>query len=365
MVAFLIPMLFVVIAGAIGLFFGIATPLLEIAAGILAFNVFGFESTEIIHFLGEMGIISLMYLAGLEINVPFIKKEYKKSVGLGAISFFTPFIAVLLVGKFILHIGWMPSILAGIALSSTSVAIVYPILLQKGKLDVTQKALLSAAMITDILGVVMLSIFYSDVSFYTIILLVLMFVLAGPITKLGTYLFEGIAKKGSTGLRLKIVLLILLGIQVIAPLAGVEAVLIAFLLGILTSEFMVKFEKIEKELKAITFAFLTPFFFFTIGLSVNVFELGSSLLYLAVFTLVGYLAHFAGTYYPAKLFLQRKAAFAGHLFNSKLSIGIITAAIGLEAGILTQNIYVAIIGSIILCTFISSAMTHEKFSLEG
>lgn len=365
MVAFLIPMLFVVIAGFVAIITGIATPLLEIAAGIIAFNLFGFESTEIIHFLGEMGIISLMYLAGLEINVPFIRKEYKKSLGIGLASFFTPFLSILLVGRYILHIGWMPSILVGIALSSTSVAIVYPVLLQKGKLDTTHKALLSASMITDILGIIMLSIFYSDVSYYTIVLLILLFILAGPIRKLGTMTFARIERKGSVGLRLKMVLLILLGVQVVAPLAGVEAVLIAFLLGVLTSELMVKFNTIEKQLKTVTFAFLTPFFFFTIGLSVNIFDIASSILFLVVFTVIGYLAHFAGTYYSVKFLLQKKAFYAGNLFNSKLSIGIITAAIGLEAGILTQNIYVAIIGSIILCTFISSIMTHERFTLEG
>ena len=79
MAAFLIPMLLVVVAGIIAVLTGIATPLLEIAAGIFAANILGFESTEIINFLGEIGIIALMYLAGLEINIDFIKKEYKKS----------------------------------------------------------------------------------------------------------------------------------------------------------------------------------------------------------------------------------------------------------------------------------------------
>ena len=365
MAAFLIPMLLVVVAGIIAVLTGIATPLLEIAAGIFAANALGFESTEILHFLGEMGIIALMYLAGLEINIDFIKKEYKKSIGIGIISFFTPFITIILMGKYLLGLTFLQAIIAGISLSATSVAIVYPILLQKGKFNNERRALLSAAMITDILGVVMLSIFFSDISIYTILFLVALIALAKPIRKLGAFFLRKLERKQSTGLKLKVALLILLGIQIVAPFAGIEAVLIAFLFGILTSELVNDFEQIERDLKSITFAFLTPFFFFTVGLSIEVLQIASSLVYLIPFTLVGYITHFAGTSIPTQYFLKRKGTFAGHLFNSKLSIGIIATTLGLSTDILTPEIYIGLVGSLILCTFISSVATHEKFTLEG
>jgi glutathione-regulated potassium-efflux system ancillary protein KefC len=365
MAAFLIPMLLVVVAGIIAVLTGIATPLLEIAAGIFAANILGFESTEIINFLGEIGIIALMYLAGLEINIDFIKKEYKKSLGLGAISFFTPFITIILVGKYLLGLTFLQAVIAGISLSATSVAIVYPILLQRGKFNNEKRALLSAAMITDILGVVMLSIFFSETSMYTILFLVALIALAKPIRKIGAFFLRKLERKKSIGLKLKVVLLVLLGIEVIAPFAGIEAVLIAFLFGILTSELVNDFEQIEIDLKSITFAFLTPFFFFTVGLSIDALQIASSLKYLIPFTLVGYIAHFAGTSIPAQYLLKKNAKFAGHLFNSKLSIGIIATTLGLSTGVLTPEIYIALVGALILCTFVSSVATHEKFTLEG
>ena len=365
MVAFLIPMLLVVVAGIIAVLTGIATPLLEIAAGIFAANVLGVEPTEIIHFLGEMGIVALMYLAGLEINVDYIRQEYKKNIGIGVVSFFTPFITIILIGKYILGLTFLQAVIAGISLSATSVAIVYPILLQKGKFNNERRALLSAAMITDILGVVMLSLFFSDTSVYTIIFLIALITLAKPIRRVGYFFLKRIDHEKSIGLKLKIALLVLLGIAFIAPFAGIEAVLIAFLFGILTSELMNDFKQIEIDLKSITFAFLTPFFFFTVGLSIDISQVVGSLIYLIPFTLVGYIAHFAGTSISTQYFLKKKGTFSGHLFNSKLSIGIIATTLGLSTGILTPQIYIGLVGSLILCTFISSVATHEKFTLEG
>ena len=260
---------------------------------------------------------------------------------------------------------FLQAVIAGISLSATSVAIVYPILLQKGKFNNERRALLSAAMITDILGVVMLSLFFSDTSVYTIIFLIALITLAKPIRRVGYFFLKRIDHEKSIGLKLKIALLVLLGIAFIAPFAGIEAVLIAFLFGILTSELMNDFKQIEIDLKSITFAFLTPFFFFTVGLSIDISQVVGSLIYLIPFTLVGYIAHFAGTSISTQYFLKKKGTFSGHLFNSKLSIGIIATTLGLSTGILTPQIYIGLVGSLILCTFISSVATHEKFTLEG
>lgn len=364
--AFLVPMLLVVFAGLVSFLLGIATPLLEIGAGIFGLNFLGLESTSIIDFLGEMGILSLMYLAGLEINLAFIKKEYKSSVSIGIASFFAPFLAVFLVSYFFLGFALLPSLLVGIALSTTSVAIVYPILLGQG-MNASNKSLLAAAMITDLLSIVALSLFFSEFTLFTLIALGGLIIFSKPIAKFGHYLFEKIAssKKQSLGLKLKIVLLVLLGLQFTAEIAGVEAVLLAFLFGMFTSELIEKFEKIETQLKTITFAFLTPFFFFKVGLTIDLISLFQSFGYLILFTAIVYISKWIGTQVMAKRFFPSKANFAGHLFNSQLSIGIIAATLGLEGGLFTTEIYVAIVGAVILCSFISSIATHEKFTLEG
>ena len=359
-------MILVVFAGISGFALGIATPLLEIIAGILGVNFLGLETSGIIDFLGEMGILSLMYLAGLEINMAFIKKEYKSSIGIGAASFFAPFLAVFVISNFLLGFELMASFLLATALSTTSVAIVYPILLGQG-MDKINKTLLAAAMITDLLSIIALSLFFSEFTVYTLLVLLGLLVFSKPIRDLGHWLFEMIAKspKQSLGLKLKIVLLILLGLQFTAEFAGVEAVLLAFLFGIFTSELIEKFEDIEEQLKTITFAFLTPFFFFKVGLSIDLLSLWGSVGYLALFTAIVYGSKWLGTYVATKPFFERKAGYAGHLFNSQLSIGIIAATLGLEAGIFSGEVYVAVVGAVILCSLISSIATHERFTLEG
>ena len=359
-------MILVVFAGVSGFALGIATPLLEILAGIVGVNFFGLETSGIIDLLGEMGILSLMYLAGLEINMEFIKKEYKSSIGVGAASFLAPFLAVFVICNFLLGFELMASLLIATALSTTSVAIVYPILLGQG-MNKINKTLLAAAMVTDLLSIIALSMFFSDFTVYTLLVLLGLLVFSKPIRDFGHVIFSKItkSKKQSMGLKLKIVLLILLGLQVTAEFAGVEAVLLAFLFGIFTSELIEKFETIESQLKTITFAFLTPFFFFKVGLSIDLVSLWNSVGYLALFTAIVYGSKWLGTYLATKPFFPKKGHYAGHLFNSQLSIGIIAATLGLEAQILTAEIYVAIVGAVILCSLISSIATHEKFTLEG
>ena len=366
MSSFIIPMLLVVFPGISSFALGIATPLLEIFAGIAGVNFLGLESTGIIDFLGEMGILSLMYLAGLEINLDFIKKEYKSSLSIGAASFFAPFVAMFVCAYWLLNFELLASLLLATALSTTSVAIVYPILLGQG-MNAANKTLLAAAMITDLLSIIALSVFFSEFTIYSILILLGLIVFSKPIKDLGHSLFEKIAKsnKEAHGLKLKIVLLFLLGLQFTAEFAGFEAILFAFMFGIFTSELIEKFDAIEKQLKTITFAFLTPFFFFKVGLTIDLLSLWNSVGYLVLFTIVVYGSKWFGTYLATKPFFVDKAQYAGHLFNSQLSIGIIAATLGLEAGIFNAEVYVAIVGTVILCSLISSIATHERFTLEG
>ena len=366
MAGFLIAMIFVVLAGIISFATGLATPLLEILAGILAANLFNVGSNEVIHFLGEMGIISLMFLAGLEVNVEFIKKEIKSSFSIGLISFLAPFVGIFAVSYFVLQLSAVVASLVAVALSTTSVAIIYPILLRNGELSRIDKALLSGAMITDVLSIIALSFFFSDFSIYTIIVLAAIIIFASPIKKAGHWFFEKISKhRDAMTLKLKIVLLILLGLQASALLAGVEAVLLAFMFGVLTSELIEKFRVIEKQLKLVTFALLTPFFFFQVGLNFDASSILGSIWYLLLFVVCTYGFKFLGTYYATKQYFPKQAVFSGHLFNSALSVGIITATLGLEAEIITSQIFIAIIGTIIVCSFISTLMTKEKMTLEG
>jgi glutathione-regulated potassium-efflux system ancillary protein KefC len=362
---FLIPMLLVVLAGIISFFTGFATPLLEILAGLVAGNFMAIESTEILHFLGEMGILSLMYLAGLEINVEFIKKEYKSSLSIGAAAFFAPFIAILTMSYFFLNFSMHQAILTSIALSTTAVAIIYPILLKRGRIEGSAKGLLAAAMITDLLSIVALSLFFSDFTIYTLIILVGLFVLAKPIRSLGHMLFGKLQKESLFALELKTVLLIILGLQFLASIAGVDAVLFAFIFGILTSELLERFDLIEKQLKTITFAFLTPFFFFNVGLTIDLPTFFQAIGLMLLFTVVVYTTKFLGTWTVSRWFYKKQAVFAGNLFNSALSIGIIAATLGLEEGLFTTEIYIAVIGTVILCSFISALTTHQRFTLEG
>lgn len=160
----------VFVASVVSIEIGLAAAIIEIALGMLAGNFLGVQTTPWIDFLAAVGSILLTFLAGTEVNQRILRKNLGESLLIGGFSFFAPFLACFAFA--FLGAGWTyrAALIAGTALSTTSLAVVYVVLVQTG-LSTTDlgKRIMAATFVTDILTAVALSVLFADVNTYTVL----------------------------------------------------------------------------------------------------------------------------------------------------------------------------------------------------
>lgn len=326
----------IVVAGYVSLRTGLSTAILELFFGSLG-RVLGITPTETLAFLAEIGAIVLMFIAGTEIEVYILRRKIKESILLGTFIFLIPFATLTFT-----HFIWKgeftsASVLLGIALGATSVALVYTILYDLLILySPLGQILFSGAMICDIISVIGLSIALEKFSMLSLLYPVFLLALFYIIPKTGKLL---LMLRSSWELELKIILLLIVVLAVISSILGVHAALTAFLLGILIAETAKGHKILREKIKGLGFGFFIPIFFFYSGLLIDF----SSILSAFPLFLVLLILSFGGTYLGAliavKLCYPLKFKRILVVFNAKMSITIIVAFEGLKAGILDPVLY--------------------------
>ncbi len=341
-------------SGFIAIELGITTAILELIAGIIAGNFLSFHEFETLNVLADFGLLAIMYLAGLEIDTDILRKHAKSSIVIGTSSFIIPFMAIFLSSFYFLGFPYLQSVLIAITLSSTSIAIVYSIIARDGRLSDMEKQILSATMVVDVLCMASLSIIFSKITEVTLIFVVALFFFALLVPNLGRRIFKHY-KGNAAELEFRIVLFIILGIGLASELVGLEAVILAFVMGVITSAFVVEHEKLWDKLRSITFGFVAPIFFFKVGTTVSVQAIVNNVVLIGFFFIVAFITKYLSTMLPAKKYIPTKAKFMGVLFNARLSFGIVAATLGFEMGIFNQDIYSTMIGVVILSSIVSSS----------
>src|SRR6202795_4120814 len=165
------------IASLLSIWFQISTALSEIVVGTIAQLIIGSAllgtDESWIKFLSGIGAIVLTFLAGAELDPVVFKLKWKEAAAVGFASFFFPFLGCAAAAHYLL--GWevMPSWLAGVAMSTTSVAVVYAVMLEFG-FNVTDygKTILAACFITDLGTVVALGLIFAPFTVKTALFLV-------------------------------------------------------------------------------------------------------------------------------------------------------------------------------------------------
>jgi Kef-type K+ transport system membrane component KefB len=122
----------VLIASMLSIELGVTVALLELTLGIVAGNVFGLHSQEWLDFIASFASIVLTFLAGMEVDPTYMRRRLGASVGIGIASFAGPFVVASLVAYFLLEWSRTASLIGGTALSTTSLAVVYAVLVERG-----------------------------------------------------------------------------------------------------------------------------------------------------------------------------------------------------------------------------------------
>lgn len=357
------------IATLLSIWFRIATALSEIVVGTLAQLIIGMLISESflgvnepwIKFLSGTGAIILTFLAGAELDPDVFKLKWKEASGIGIAGFFAPFIGCALVARYLLHWNWQASWLAGVALSTTSVAVVYAVMLETGLNKTTYgKTVLAACFINDLGTVLALGLIFAPFSYKSLVFIGISVVALIILPYITPRFFKLYGGKPSE-LETKFLLLCLFGLGALAVWADSEAVLPAYMIGMVLAGSVGRDHLLIRRLRTLTFGFLTPFYFIRAGSFVSVPALIAGFGIFLILLVGKMISKFSCIYPVTKLFKSsgREGMYTTLLMSTGLTFGSISALFGLTHNIIDTAQYsyliAAVVGSAVVPTLIANA----------
>ncbi|MFD2181686.1 cation:proton antiporter [Rhodoplanes azumiensis] len=358
------------LATMVSIWFGIATALSEIVVGTIAQLVIGAAigsaalgtDESWIKFLSGTGAILLTFLAGAELDPSVFRERWKEAGAIGLVSFVVPFLGCTAVAYY--GLGWSPmaSWLAGVAMSTTSVAVVYAVMLEFG-FNATDygKVVLAACFVTDLGTVIALGLIFSPFSYKTLVfvgvavaaLLVLPWITARFFDKYGDRPSE---------LETKYLMLLLFALGGLATWADSEAVLPAYLIGMILAGSVGKDHVLIRRLRTLCFGFLTPFYFIRAGSFVSVPDLVAAPAAFLVLLAAKLATKTAGVYPVTRAFPgRREGMYTTLLMSTGLTFGTISSLFGLTHGIIDQGQYSALVAAVIGSAVIPTLIANKWF----
>ena len=359
------------VATLVSIWLRVATALSEIVVGTIAqlfigalvgTSVLGADQTWI-KFLSGTGAIVLTFLAGAELDPVVFRRNWKEAVAVGSVSFLVPFLGCTAAARYLL--GWepLPSWLAGIAMSTTSVAVVYAVMLEFG-FNATDygKTVLAACFITDLGTVVGLGLIFAPFTLKTLLFVGAMLVLALVLPWLTPRFFKRYGGRPSE-LEAKYLLLCLFGMGALASWADSEAVLPAYVMGMILAGTVGKDHVLVRRLRTLTFGLLTPFYFIRAGAFVSVPALLAAPGAFLVMLLVKVAAKITGVFPVTKMFGApfKEGMYTTLLMSTGLTFGTISALFGLSHEIIDQAQYSALVAAVIASAVVPTVIANAFF----
>ncbi len=359
------------LASLISIRVAISVALIEIVVGAVAGNLVGLQITDWVNFLAGFGAILLTFLAGAEIDPRIVRKHFWSSMTIGVMGFVAPYLGVLAYAHYGIKWNWPQAQIAGIALSTTSVAVVYAVMIETG-FNRTEigKIILAACFINDLGTVLALGIVFAH---YDLWLLLFGAITAVVLILLGRYAPWILKRLGArvSEPQTKFVALILLGLGGLASVAGSEAVLPAYLVGMALAPTFLSEPELPHRMRIIAFSILTPFYFLKAGSLVEAHAVAAAFGLIVIFLGIKMATKFLGilplTVYHE--FDRREGLYTTLLMSTGLTFGSISALFGLTNKIIDQSQYTilvtAVIGSAVVPTLIAQRWFQPEFKPVG
>jgi glutathione-regulated potassium-efflux system ancillary protein KefC len=365
------------IATMLSIWFRIATALSEIVVGTVAQLIIGAligtqalgVTAQWITFLAGTGAIVLTFLAGAELDPSIFATKWKEAMVVGLIGFFAPFLGATAVARYLLHWPGPQSWLAGIALSTTSVAVVYAVMLELGFNRTSfGKGILAACFVNDLGTVIALGLIFSPFTLRTFIFIASSVVVFIVLPFLTPWFFARYGGRVSE-LEAKYILLLLFGMGGLAVWAGSEAVLPAYIIGMILAGSVGKDHVLIRRLRTLTFGLLTPFYFIRAGSLVSVPALIAAPMIFVTLLLAKMSSKLIGLIPAVRAFnyLKHEGLYYSLMMSTGLTFGTISALFGFNHGIIDQAQYshlvATVIGSAVIPTAIANAFFMPKHLL--
>jgi len=345
----------------------ISAALFEIVIGAIAGNTIGLPLTPWINYIAAFGAIVLTFLAGTDIDPHVVKRHFWSSVTIGLMGFFAPYFGCLIFAKYGLGWPWPQAQIAGISLSTTSVAVVYAVMVETGyNRTELGKIILAACFINDIGTVLALGLVFANYNMYLVLFVVVTIAVVAVLPWIVPWLFKRIGKRASEP-EIKFFFLVLFVLGGLANLGKSEAVLPAYLVGMALAPFFLGQKQLQHRMRAICFAFLTPFYFLKAGSLIEAQALIAGAGFIAVFLAVKMITKFVGILPLTRYFKfeKREGMYTTLMMSTGLTFGSISALFGLTNHIIDQEQYTilltAVIGSAVVPTIIAQTWFRPSF----
>lgn len=359
----LILIIVILLSSLISLRLGMAVAIIELILGAIFGNLGILHPEDWMTLLATFGGILLTFMAGTEIDIQVMREKYKESFLIGFFSFLAPFIGVLLFTYFVAGWNIQAALIAGIALSTTSLAVVYSVLLETKLPDANlAKTLLAATFVTDMTTVIVLSILFLKPDLYTVLFVVISIAVIIIASKYSHYIFNHEKLKNKViEPEIKYVFLLLVIFMFFAAIGNSEAVLPAFILGLLMSKQLAKVKDLMVRLRTVSYAVITPIFFIVGGLKISFSLILASLgLFIILFGLKIF-TKFIGVYFLANKYITNGSMYFTLLMSTGLTFGTIASLFGYDAGYIDHVQYSVLIGVVVSSAIIPTFVATKWF----
>lgn len=341
---------------------GLSVAVIEILAGIVVGNTLRLATPDWLVFLASFGSVVLTFLAGAEVDPAALRRSWRASVLIGAVSFAAPFVLAMLTCRYLAGWDWRAAQIGGIALSTTSLAVVYAVLVETG-LSATRigQLIMSATFVTDMATVLALSLLFIRPTWWLLPFVAVSAALIVVMPRLEGWFF---ARYGNRVIEpeIKGAFAALLLLMWLGDKAASQAVLPAFLLGLAVSPTFERHRTTQQRFRVVAFALLTPFFFLRSGMNVSLPLVWANLGLLILLLAVKLVAKSAAVYPLARRFARPHAAFTTLLMSTGLTFGTISATYGFTAGIITRAQFSVLVCVVVVTAVLPTAIAQRFFA---
>lgn len=341
----------------------ISIALLEIMVGVIGGNFLPLQRTEWVNFLAGFGSILLTFLAGAEVEPEILRKKFKESVGIGFLSFLLPFLGAMGYAYYIGGWSFPQAAIAGISLSTTSVAVVYAVMIETGYNETELgKLILAACFITDLGTVVALGIFFANYNWDMVLFIVVTAIVLFLLPRFTPWFFKKVGSRISEP-ETKFIFFLLFGLGALALTAKSEAVLPAYLVGMVLAPFFLVNKTLSHRMRVTAFTMLTPFYFLKAGSLVKLSALWHGAALIGIFLAVKIVAKFIGVWPLTKVFKfgKKEGMYTTLLMSTGLTFGTISALFGYTNKIIDQEQYTVLVTVVILSAVVPTIIAQKWF----
>jgi Kef-type K+ transport system membrane component KefB len=346
-------------ASIISIRVAMSVALVEIMVGAVAGNTIGLHLTEWVNFLAGFGAILLTFLAGTEIDSRVVRKHFWSSMTIGVAGFLAPYVGVLVYARDAIGWSWPEAQIAGISLSTTSVAVVYAVMVETG-FNKTElgKIILAACFVNDLGTVLALGIVFAHFDLWLAFFGAATAAVLALLPRFAPWFFSKVRHRVSEP-ETKFISLVLLALGGLASIAGSEAVLPAYLVGMALAPAFLNDPELPHRMRIIAFTILTPFYFLKAGSLVDFHAVAAAAGLIVIFLAIKMATKFVGILPLTRTFRfePKEGMYTTLLMSTGLTFGTISALFGLTNHIIDQEKYTilvtAVIGSAVVPTLIA------------